>query len=106
MYRISLQMLFWATVFSALGPWGGFTLSVSQECENKFVTLGYSVAYTFNLTNCWVCGGPLGLESWPCTSVPISPDLLAEEGGGCGKLNYSDCLRIDDNGEIIKQLLE
>ncbi|NXW87514.1 ENR1 protein, partial [Alopecoenas beccarii] len=31
--------------------------------------------------------------------------LLAEEGGVCGKLNYSNCcVKIDDNGEIIKQI--
>lgn len=82
MYHISLQTSFWATVFSALVPWVGFSLGVSREWENEFVTLGYSVAHTFNLTNCWVCGGPLGLESWPWTSVPISPEWLVS--------NYSE----------------
>uniref|UniRef100_A0A8B9NFW7 ENR1 protein n=1 Tax=Accipiter nisus TaxID=211598 RepID=A0A8B9NFW7_9AVES len=31
--------------------------------------------------------------------------LLAEEGGVCGKLNYSNCcLKIDDSGKIVKQM--
>uniref|UniRef100_A0A8C3QND9 ENR1 protein n=1 Tax=Cyanoderma ruficeps TaxID=181631 RepID=A0A8C3QND9_9PASS len=31
--------------------------------------------------------------------------LLAEEGGVCGKLSYSNCcLQIDDNGKVVKQL--
>ncbi|NWQ80569.1 ENR1 protein, partial [Columbina picui] len=33
--------------------------------------------------------------------------LLAEKGGVCGKLSYSNCcLKIDDNGEIIKQIAD
>ena len=31
--------------------------------------------------------------------------LLAEEGGVCGKLNGSNCcLKIDDNGQVVKQI--
>ncbi|NXR70729.1 ENR1 protein, partial [Rhadina sibilatrix] len=31
--------------------------------------------------------------------------LLAEEWGACGKLNYSNCcLRIDDNGKVVKKI--
>ena len=31
--------------------------------------------------------------------------LLAEEGGVCGKLNDSNCcLKIDDNGQVVKQI--
>jgi len=32
--------------------------------------------------------------------------LLAEEGGVCGKLNNSNrCLKIDDNGEVVKDCI-
>ena len=35
----------------------------------------------------------------------ISDYLLAEEGGVCGKLNLSTCcLKIDDNGRIVKEI--
>ena len=83
MYHILSQKLFWATVFFALGPWRGFgSPSGSREWENEFVTLGYSLAHAFNLTSCWVCGGPFGLESWPWTSTPLSPEWLVS--------NYSE----------------
>ncbi|XP_062431044.1 endogenous retrovirus group V member 2 Env polyprotein-like [Rhea pennata] len=76
-------IFFWITIPYALGSEGGFdSLRDNRKWENEFVTLGYSVAHIFNLTNCWVCGGPFGLESWPWTSVPISPEWLVS--------NYSE----------------
>jgi len=30
------------------------------------------------LTSCWICGGPLGLRSWPWVSTPVHPSQLAD----------------------------
>ena len=50
--------------------------------ENEFVLLAKTISKTFNLSHCWVCGGPLGLSSWPWVSVPLSPSQIVS--------NYSD----------------
>lgn len=44
--------------------------------DNEFVLLAKAVSRTFNLCHCWVCGGPLGLSSWPWTSAPLTPDQI------------------------------
>lgn len=31
------------------------------------------MAQAFNLSNCWVCGGPRGTESWPWVAGPVEP---------------------------------
>ncbi|XP_032867588.2 uncharacterized protein LOC116965925 [Tyto alba] len=75
--------MFWSTIVVAFSIWGSFcTPLFDLSWQNEFVVLGQQVANTFNLTNCWVCGGPLGLESWPWTAVPISPEWLVS--------NYSE----------------
>lgn len=40
---------------------------------NNFFILGEEVAKAFNLSNCWVCGGPGGAESWPWVAGPVEP---------------------------------
>ncbi|XP_036596588.1 synaptonemal complex central element protein 1-like [Trichosurus vulpecula] len=41
--------------------------------RNSLEQLMETVAQTFNLTYCWVCGGPQQLENWPWVPVPVSP---------------------------------
>ncbi|KAG6933243.1 endogenous retrovirus group 3 member 1 [Chelydra serpentina] len=41
--------------------------------ENSFLQLGELIADSFNLTNCWVCGGPGELNEWPWVAQPIQP---------------------------------
>nr|XP_038027767.1 uncharacterized protein LOC113842184 [Anas platyrhynchos] len=40
---------------------------------NNFFILGEEVAKAFNLSNCWVCGGPGEAESWPWVAGPVEP---------------------------------
>ncbi|XP_074678149.1 endogenous retrovirus group 3 member 1 Env polyprotein-like [Strix aluco] len=60
--------------------------------DNEFVLLAKTVNQTFNLSHCWVCGGPLGLSSWPWVSIPLSPSQIVS--------NYSDIANTtwDDSG--------
>jgi len=68
---------FWATVLFTPSTTGNLSLpTLGHKWENKFIVLGSEVDHQFNLSNCWVCGGPTGLESWPWTAVPISPEWL------------------------------
>jgi len=46
------------------------------------VLLAKAGSRTFNLSHCWVCGGPPGLSSWPWTSTPLTPAQIVS--------NYSD----------------
>lgn len=74
MYYTLSWKLFWTTLLLTLGFWGGWgCLSNHREWGwgNEFV-LGQQVAKAFNLTSCWVCGGPFCLVSWPftCTEYP------------------------------------
>lgn len=48
-------------------------LSLGQEWENQFAALGEEVAEVFNLSNCWLCGGPGGSEEWPWLASPAEP---------------------------------
>ena len=48
-------------------------LGHGQEWRNNFFTLGEEVAKAFNLSNCWICGGPGGTESWPWVAGPVEP---------------------------------
>ncbi|XP_038623338.1 uncharacterized protein LOC119946042 [Tachyglossus aculeatus] len=41
--------------------------------ENTFTQLGETIASTLNVTNCWICGGPQELESWPWVPIPLEP---------------------------------
>ena len=50
--------------------------------RDEFVLLAKAVSRTFNLSHCWVCGGPLGLSSWPWTSTPLTPAQIVS--------NYSE----------------
>jgi len=50
--------------------------------DNEFVLLAKAVSRTFNLSHCWVCGGPLELSSWPWTSTPLTPAQIVN--------NYSE----------------
>ena len=50
--------------------------------KNSFLQLAEQVANVYNLTNCWVCGGPMGLETWPWVSTPIAPKWLASNYSG------------------------
>nr|XP_012964127.2 uncharacterized protein LOC106020099 [Anas platyrhynchos]XP_012964128.2 uncharacterized protein LOC106020099 [Anas platyrhynchos] len=78
-------------------------LSHGQERRNNFFILGEEVAKAFNLSNCWVCGGPGGDESWPWVAGPVEPKWwvsnLSEvhngtqfwkEEGGLWQLHSSD----------------
>ncbi|XP_064364897.1 endogenous retrovirus group 3 member 1 Env polyprotein-like [Dromaius novaehollandiae] len=60
--------------------------------NNEFVLLVKAVSQTFNLSHCWVCGGPLGLSSWPWTSTSLTPDQIVS--------NYSETVddMWDDSG--------
>lgn len=40
-------------------------IELPQWGRNLFVDLGERISKEFNLTNCWVCGGPLMTEEWP-----------------------------------------
>ncbi|XP_048164342.1 endogenous retrovirus group 3 member 1 Env polyprotein-like [Corvus hawaiiensis] len=45
--------------------------------KNLFIDLAERVSQQLNLTNCWVYGGTLELESWPWQGVSIGPpDLI------------------------------
>uniref|UniRef100_A0A8C8RIR2 Uncharacterized protein n=1 Tax=Pelusios castaneus TaxID=367368 RepID=A0A8C8RIR2_9SAUR len=47
-----------------------------QHCygwENTFIELGETIADSFNLSNCWVCGGPGDLNEWPWVAQPVQP---------------------------------
>jgi len=52
--------------------------------DNEFVVLAKAVSRTFNLSHCWVYGGPLGLSSWPWTSTPLTPAQIVS--------NYSETM--------------
>ncbi|XP_039383120.1 uncharacterized protein LOC120399180 [Mauremys reevesii] len=41
--------------------------------ENTFLELGETIAKSFNLSNCWVCGGPGDLNEWPWVAQPVQP---------------------------------
>ncbi|KAG6937984.1 hypothetical protein G0U57_007833 [Chelydra serpentina] len=41
--------------------------------ENRFLQLGETIANSFNLSNCWVCGGPGELNEWPWVAQPVQP---------------------------------
>ncbi|XP_074667177.1 syncytin-2-like [Strix aluco] len=41
--------------------------------ENRFLSLGETIASIFDLRNCWVCGSPAGFEDWPWIAQPVSP---------------------------------
>ncbi|XP_030423775.1 endogenous retrovirus group 3 member 1 Env polyprotein-like [Gopherus evgoodei] len=47
--------------------------SYSYGWENRFMQLGEIIADSFNLTNCWVCGGPGELNDWPWVAQPVQP---------------------------------
>ncbi|XP_069761031.1 endogenous retrovirus group 3 member 1 Env polyprotein-like [Narcine bancroftii] len=40
--------------------------------DNLFVDLATKIAGTFNVTNCWVCGGPRMSEQWPWWGEPLN----------------------------------
>ncbi|XP_054043608.1 uncharacterized protein LOC128903623 isoform X1 [Rissa tridactyla] len=89
MPRTLSPKLLWVTLFFAVNPRHGVgSLTLRREGANEFVALGRSVARLFNLTNCWVCGGALGLESWPWTSLPVSPKWLVSGYGAVGNDTY------------------
>lgn len=44
--------------------------------NNEFLLLGRAVPWAFNLTKCWICGGPMGLSSRPWISNPLEPDQI------------------------------
>ncbi|XP_034627589.1 endogenous retrovirus group 3 member 1 Env polyprotein-like [Trachemys scripta elegans] len=39
--------------------------------ENRFLQLGETIAGSFNLSNCWVCGGPGDWNEWPWVAQPV-----------------------------------
>ncbi|XP_030432327.1 uncharacterized protein LOC115658016 [Gopherus evgoodei] len=41
--------------------------------ENRFMQLGEIIANSFNLSNCWICGGPGELDKWPWVAQPVQP---------------------------------
>lgn len=51
-------------------------LACSYGWENRFLQLGEIIASSFNLTNCWVCGGPGELDEWPWVAQPVQPKYL------------------------------
>ena len=90
MLDIPPQTLFWSITVAAFNIWGNScTPLFDLGWQNEFMALGQQVTNTFNLTNCWVCGGPLGLESWPWTAVPISLKWLVSNYSEVK--NYSYC---------------
>ncbi|XP_040978490.1 endogenous retrovirus group 3 member 1 Env polyprotein-like isoform X1 [Aquila chrysaetos chrysaetos] len=83
MFGIPPQTFFLLTIVATFNIWGNSCAPlIGSLWQNEFIVLGQQAANTFNLTNCWVCGGPLDLESWPWTAVPISPKWLVS--------NYSE----------------
>ncbi|KAG6928004.1 endogenous retrovirus group 3 member 1, partial [Chelydra serpentina] len=51
-------------------------LMYSHYCygwENRFIQLGESIVNSFNLSNCWVCGGPGDWNEWPWVAQPVQP---------------------------------
>ncbi|XP_053902206.1 uncharacterized protein LOC128846944 [Malaclemys terrapin pileata] len=39
--------------------------------ENRFIQLGETIASSFNLSSCWVCGGPGDWNEWPWVAQPV-----------------------------------
>ncbi|NXM70812.1 ENR1 protein, partial [Serilophus lunatus] len=39
--------------------------------QNMFVNLAKEIAKELNVSNCWVCGGPLGTEVWPWKGMSL-----------------------------------
>ncbi|NWU60109.1 ENR1 protein, partial [Dromas ardeola] len=41
--------------------------------KNLFVDLGERISRELNVTNCWICGGPLMTEEWPWKGSSLGP---------------------------------
>lgn len=58
--------------------------------NNEFLLLGRAVAQAFSLTKCWICGGPMGLSSWPWVSILLEPDQLTNNYSSIENVLYDD----------------
>jgi len=58
--------------------------------DNEFVLLAKAVNGTFNLSHCWVCGGPLGLSSWPWMSTLLTPAQIVSNYGDTTNDTWGD----------------
>ena len=74
-----LKRVVWPVIICLLWFIGNFPINMlTPSLDNEFLLLGKAVAQTFNLSSCWICGGPLGLHSWPWVSTPVHPSQLAD----------------------------
>ena len=46
---------------------------INSPLENSFLALIQTIADAFEVSNCWICGGPQWLSQWPWVAVPLSP---------------------------------
>ncbi|NXC78232.1 ENR1 protein, partial [Anhinga anhinga] len=44
--------------------------------RNLFVDLGERISRELNVTNGWICGGPLVTEEWPWKGSSLGPEEL------------------------------
>lgn len=47
-------------------------LGFSSVGQNLFVNLATKIVKELNVTNCWICGGPLMMEEWPLGDMGLS----------------------------------
>ncbi|NXC03970.1 ENR1 protein, partial [Orthonyx spaldingii] len=48
-------------------------IELSKSGRNLFVDLGERISKELNVTNCWVCGGPVMTEEWPWKGNSLGP---------------------------------
>ena len=47
-----------------------------NDIKNSFMQLAEQITSVYNITKCWICGGPVGLSSWPRVAMPLLPKWL------------------------------
>ncbi|XP_074939559.1 endogenous retrovirus group 3 member 1 Env polyprotein-like [Phalacrocorax aristotelis] len=78
-----LILLFWCIVWVAIPGTISYPLrdfrDEGNDIKNSFMQLAEQIASVYNLTECWICGGPFGLSSWPWVAIPLLPKLLVSK---------------------------